>query len=33
LTLRPNPKLLVIDEVDEDLGDYGYRHILCRLEG
>ena len=26
-------KLLVIDEVDEDLGDYGYRHILCRLEG
>ena len=26
-------KLAVIDEADEDLGDYGYRHLLCRLEG
>jgi 2-polyprenyl-3-methyl-5-hydroxy-6-metoxy-1,4-benzoquinol methylase len=26
-------QLVVIDEADEDLGDYGYHHLLCRLEG
>jgi SAM-dependent methyltransferase len=26
-------RLVVIDEADEDLGDYGYRHLLCSLEG
>ena len=25
--------LTVIDEADEDLGDYGYRHLLCAVEG
>ena len=26
-------QLMVIDEADEDLDDYGYHHLLCRLEG
>ena len=26
-------QLVVIDEADEDLDGYGYRHLLCRLEG
>lgn len=26
-------QLAVIDDADEDLGDYGYRHLLCGLEG
>jgi hypothetical protein len=26
-------RLVVIDEADEDLGDYGYRHLLSRFGG